>query len=85
MIMLAANPMELIVLKGFCFVAFTASLNHYLNCVCAAKTVYEALPTLIIVYEYTSTLEALPEDGAVPPCHRVVTPAVAPSTCTVVL
>jgi hypothetical protein len=32
-----------------------------------------------------STDDALPLDGAVPPCHRVVTPEVVPSTCTELL
>jgi len=50
----------------------------YANLVCEAITVYVADAVLIIVNVYESIEEALPDVGAVPPCHFGVT--ATPST-----
>ena len=55
----------------------------YANLVCDANTVNAALPVFTIVYVYISMLDALPNVGAVPPCHFGVTDP--PSTCTALL
>ena len=52
--------------------------NPYANLVCEAKTVNVAFAVLMIVYTYESIELALPDVGAVPPCHFGVT--LEPST-----
>lgn len=49
--------------------------SPYANFVWLASTVYVADPVLIMLKTYASILDALPEDGAVPPCHFGVTDA----------
>ena len=54
----------------------------YANLVWAANTENVAAAVFTTVNVYMSTEFVLPELGAVPPCHLVVTPEVVPLTCT---